>query len=145
MQEGPEGFSSPSHVNVSESAGRPRCFFMSTALHQPIPFPHAINDALARLSASPEFASSDQLRRLLAFLVQWTLEGRQDELKETVIGVEVFWRTPGYDPKADGVVRTEARRLRLKLAHYYEGTGGQDEIVIGLRPVPATPQPIARS
>lgn len=99
---------------------------------QPIPPSHEVHEALARLSARPEFASSDQLRRLLAFLVQETIEGRQEDLKETVIGVEVFGRAPGYDPKIDGVVRTEARRLRLKLAQYYEGSGRDDEFVFAL-------------
>src|SRR5689334_10004959 len=105
---------------------------MNTAPHQDIPCGNQIQSALARLSASPEFSSSEQLRRLLTFLVTQTLAGRQEELKETVIGVEVFGREPGYDPKLDGVVRTEARRLRLKLANYYEGSGRDDRIVFAL-------------
>jgi Tol biopolymer transport system component len=105
---------------------------MNRAPHQDIPCGNQIESALARLGASPEFASSEQLRRLLTFLVTQTLAGRQEELKESVIGVEVFGRHPGYDPKLDGIVRTEARRLRLKLADYYEGSGRADRIVFAL-------------
>lgn len=47
-------------------------------------------------------------------------------VKETVLGVEVFGREPGYDPKVDSVVRTEVRRLRLKLQEYYAGPGASD-------------------
>src|SRR5438067_12298200 len=105
---------------------------MNRASFQPSPPANQIEVALARLNVSPEFASSDQLRRLLAFLVNRTLEGRQDELKETVIGVELFGRDPGYDPKLDGVVRTEARRLRLKLAEYYGGSGQDEPLILSL-------------
>jgi Tol biopolymer transport system component len=105
---------------------------MNGAASEAMSCANEVEAALARLNASPEFASSDQLRRLLAFLVKRTLEGRQDELKESVIGVEVFGRQPGYDPKLDGVVRTEARRLRLKLAQYYETSGRGDSLVFAL-------------
>ena len=54
------------------------------------------------------------------------------QIKETVIGVDVFGRGPGYDPKVDGIVRTEARRLRLKLEEYYGGSGRQETLRIDL-------------
>ena len=49
-------------------------------------------------------------------------------LKESVIGVEVFGRSPGYDPKTDPIVRVQARRLRAKLDAWYL-TGGQASAV----------------
>jgi Tol biopolymer transport system component len=88
--------------------------------------------ALHRICASPEFAQSERMRSLLVFLVETVLEGRGAELKETVIGVAVFRRDPSYDPKGDPVVGTEARRLRLKLAEYYAGSGSQDALRIEL-------------
>jgi Tol biopolymer transport system component len=105
---------------------------MNRAPFQPSPFASQVEVALTHLNSSPEFVSSDQLRRLLAFLIKRTLEGRQDELKETVIGVEVFGRDPGYDPKLDGVVRTEARRLRFKLTEYYDGSGRDQALIVAL-------------
>jgi Tol biopolymer transport system component len=55
-----------------------------------------------------------------------------DPLKETVIGVEVFGRAPGYDPSLEPIVRVEARRLRDKLEQYYAGQGANDSVRITL-------------
>jgi tetratricopeptide (TPR) repeat protein len=96
------------------------------------PDPQAARRQLERLLASNLFARSEQLSRLLRFLVERHLEGRDGELKESVIGVEVFGRRPEYNPKFDPIVRTEARRLRARLAEYYESAGQSDEYVIEL-------------
>ena len=61
------------------------------------------------------FARSERMSKLLRFLVERQMEGRENELKESVIGVEVFGRRPDYDPKVDSTVRTEAVRLRARL------------------------------
>src|SRR5690242_5199551 len=58
------------------------------------------------------------------------LEGRGDQLKEFVIGVEVFDKTEKYDPRMDPIVRVEARRLREKLKKYYETDGREDPVCI---------------
>ena len=52
--------------------------------------------------------------------MDWALTGRAGKLKEYVLGRDVFDRGPSYDPRADSIVRVEARRLRTKLRHYYE-------------------------
>ena len=51
------------------------------------------------------------------------MAGETDRLKESVLGVEVFERPPDYDPRADPIVRVEARRLRARLDEYYAGEG----------------------
>lgn len=81
---------------------------------------------LERMLGSKLFARSEQLSRLLRFLIEAHLEGRDRELKEPVIGVEVFGRTPDYDPKTDPIVRTEVRRLRQRLTEYYQKEGSAD-------------------
>lgn len=58
------------------------------------------------------------MRRFLEFAVEEKLAGRAATLKETLVGVHVFDRSPGYDPKIDAIVRVEARRLRNKLLEY---------------------------
>ncbi len=78
--------------------------------------------ALEGLLASPEFLQSPKLGQLLRFLAA---QPEGEAPKETVIGVAVFGREAGYDPKADPVVRVEVRRLRAKLLEYYEGTGSE--------------------
>ena len=79
----------------------------------------AVEAELARLIGQPEFANSDRMSRFLRYSVERSLAGDRVGLKESVIGAEVFDRPPGYDPKADPVVRNEARRLRAKLEDSY--------------------------
>lgn len=92
--------------------------------------PGVVREELERIVRSSSFAKAAQLRRLLSWLVQESLEGRTGALREHDLGVAVFERGAGYEPKADAVVRLEARRLRAKLLEYYAGEGAQDPIVI---------------
>ena len=85
---------------------------------------------LDRMLGSNLFSRSEQLSRLLRFLIEMHLEGRDGELKESVIGVEVFGRRPDYDPKSDPIVRTEIRRLRQRLSEYYQNGGSADAVRI---------------
>lgn len=62
--------------------------------------------------ASPVFAQSERLCRFLRFVVEETLQGRGEQLKEYFVGVEVFDREEAYDPRTDPIVRVEADRLR---------------------------------
>lgn len=87
---------------------------------------------LERILASPGFARNERLSRFLRFVVEQHLDGRDEELKESLIGIEVFGRSPGYDPKRDPIVRTEASRLRARLSEYYLGEGKGDPLVIAL-------------
>jgi eukaryotic-like serine/threonine-protein kinase len=102
-----------------------------TSRHNGVAVPE-IRDALTRVLQSGVFLRSGQLQRLLRFLVEETLAGRGERLKEYVIGVEVFGRPPSYDPRIDSLVRVEARRLRATLATYYREDGSQDPVVVEL-------------
>jgi hypothetical protein len=72
------------------------------------------------------------MSRFLRFILEAQLDGREGELKESLIGIEVFGRKPGFDPKRDSTVRSEAARLRARLAEYYDGEGRGDSLVIEL-------------
>jgi TolB-like protein len=87
---------------------------------------------LDRLLASAVFANAGRMSRFLKFVVEKTLAGEGDRLKEYVIGVEVFDRDASYDPRLDSIVRVEAARLRAKLAEYYAGQGRGDAVVLSL-------------
>src|SRR4051812_46101527 len=87
---------------------------------------------LEKILKSPGFVRNERLSDFLRFLIALHLEERDTELKESVIGIEVFGRKPGYDSKDDPIVRTEARRLRARLAEYYEATGAADPVIIEL-------------
>jgi TolB-like protein/Tfp pilus assembly protein PilF len=94
----------------------------------------AIRRELTRILQSPIFVQSDRLARFLRFTVEHTIGGKEDGLKEYVIGTEVYDRKPPYHPSQDSIVRTEARRLRTKLKEYYESEGKDDPIFIYFRP-----------
>src|SRR6516162_6147741 len=119
---------------------------MWTASGDTMPDAEMLRDELDRVLSSACFARSERLSQLLRFLVERHMEGREDELKESVIGVEVFGRRPDYDPKLDSTVRTEAVRLRARLDRYYATEGAQDPLVIELPKggyVPRVRQPAA--
>lgn len=78
---------------------------------------------LERILASKGFASAGRLSRLLRYIVDKTLAGEADQLKEYAVGVEVFDRDDQYDPRLDSIVRVEAGRLRSRLDEYYNGEG----------------------
>lgn len=91
-----------------------------------------IRAQLRKLLLSGGFLRAPRMQRFLTFVVERKLSGEDpaEGLKETVIGVGVFDRSPDYDPKGDPVVRVEARRLRAKLDEYYAGPGELDGIRI---------------
>ena len=87
-----------------------------------------IREQLQRIFESETFRSAPQVSRLLNFLIDATLEGKP--LKESLIGASFFSRLSGYDSQADPVVRTEVRRLRLKLGEYYFKEGRDAPILV---------------
>jgi TolB-like protein len=96
------------------------------------PGPDAVRDELERVLGSEVFASAGRHTRLLRYLVERTLAGAGDQLKEYVLGTEVFDRTDSYDPRLDSIVRVEVRRLRNRLEEYYQGQGSGDAVVISI-------------
>jgi TolB-like protein/Flp pilus assembly protein TadD len=92
----------------------------------------AARQQLGRILASATFRQVDRLKRFLNFIVAEAAEGRADQLKEYVIGVQVFDKESSFDPRADPIVRVQARRLRTRLVRYYREEGGGDPLVIEL-------------
>ena len=88
---------------------------------------------LDRILASPGFRSSERLQRFLRFTVERTLAGEAAQLKEYLVGRDVFDRGSTYDPRMDSIVRVEAQRLRRKLREYYQTHGSADSIRISLQ------------
>jgi TolB-like protein len=95
--------------------------------------PDQIRTQLERILASPGFRSADRAARFLRYVVERTIAGEGEQLKEYVIGLEVFDRGEDYDPRVDSIVRVEAGRLRSKVEEYYAGPGRTDDVVIQLR------------
>ena len=94
--------------------------------------PSEIREAVEALRRSRALSGCHRLVQFLTFVVEATLSGDAADLKETVIGVSVFGRSPDYDPKVDTIVRSQAWRLRAKLRKYYASEGSMDLVVIDL-------------
>src|ERR1043166_5778914 len=92
----------------------------------------AIRRQLEKVLESAGFSRNERLSRFLRFVVEGHLNGKDHELKESVIAVEVFGRRPDFDSRFDPVVRTEAVRLRARLDNYYLKEGKADGMVIEL-------------
>ena len=119
------------------------------------PSADAILSQLERVLSSKTFIHSPQLCRFLRFIVEQEIAGQADQLKEYVLGLQVLGKDESFDPRIDTAVRSEARRLRQKLAEYYQTEGKNDPIEIAVpkgsyRPVftsraagPASPERVA--
>src|SRR5215831_12692200 len=92
----------------------------------------AVREQLARLLSHPLLKSSRRCRGFLQFVVDETLEGRGDALKERTVGVAVFGRNVEYDTSLDHIVRTAATDLRRRLALYYQEPDPLAELRINL-------------
>ncbi len=104
----------------------------AAALH-PGPLPeHAIREELERVLAGHEFRSSKRSQDFLRFVVDTTLAGHADILKERTIGVEVFGRAATYDPGEDATVRVKAGEVRKRLGLYYSSEGARNPLRIEL-------------
>jgi hypothetical protein len=79
-----------------------------------------IRAQLHRILVSPAFQNSKRYAAVLKYIVDQTLQGFGDQLKERTIGIEVFNRTPDYDTAADHVVRSAVGEIRKRLAQYYQ-------------------------
>src|SRR5947209_5005020 len=91
-----------------------------------------VRKQLEKILSSSGFAGNERLSRFLRFVVERQLDGKADGLKESLVGIEVFGRTPGFDSRQDSVVRTEAAKLRSRLSRYYAAEGAADPVVIEL-------------
>jgi adenylate cyclase len=95
------------------------------------PSASTIREHLTKLLVSSSLAGAERLSALLRFIVEETLHGRQAQLKEMRIGLDVFGRkAESYDPAFDPIVRVQMGRLRSKLRAYYAGVGAAEDLRI---------------
>ncbi len=100
----------------------------------------SIRNQLERMLSDPLFRNSKRFPALLRHVVEQTLEGHGDELKERTLGIEVFARQPNYDTNADPIVRATAGEIRKRIAQYYHAAEHQSEIRIDLSPGSYVPE-----
>jgi hypothetical protein len=95
---------------------------------------------LSRILQSPIFRTSKRSQEFLRYIVSTSLDGRFDELKERVIGTQVFHRLPDYDTGEYSIVRVKANELRKRLAQFYSESGEQSAVQIYLPKGSYTPE-----
>src|SRR5438874_1145066 len=91
-----------------------------------------VRQELARILSSHEFHSSKRSQDFIRYVVEHTLDGQGDTLKERTIGIDVFGRSTSYEPSDDATVRVKASEVRKRLGLYYAGLGAKNPVRIEL-------------
>ena len=89
----------------------------------------ALRKHLAEVAEGAAFKGSHRSAQFLRYVVEQAIEGHLDSLKERVIGMELFGRSPAYDTSEDAIVRVTASDVRKRLLQHY----GQYGATSGLR------------
>jgi hypothetical protein len=89
-----------------------------------------VRKQMNRLLESTHFRNSRRYPALFRFLVEETLDGRGEFLKERLLGVHVFDRPADYDTASDPIVRVTIAEIRKRIAQYYHEPAHQTELRI---------------
>src|SRR5271154_488456 len=93
-----------------------------------------VRQQMNRLLETSHFKNSRRYPALFRFIVEETLEGRGEFLKERLLGVRVFNRPPDYDTADDPIVRVTIAEIRKRIAQYYHEEAHETEMRIELLP-----------
>jgi hypothetical protein len=96
------------------------------------PQKEAILRELESILSSPFFRTSNRSKQFLSYVVQHTLEGSQEPLKERTIGAKLFQRPAGYSTGDDPVVRVQAGEVRRRLEQYHHAALSESPVRIEL-------------
>ncbi len=91
-----------------------------------------IRAQLVQILENAEFKRSPKIARFLEYVVEETLDGKQQYLKGHTIAIEVFDKDQSFDPQIDPLVRVNAVRLRRMLHQYYSTDGLNDDVMIDI-------------
>ncbi|MGA3238608.1 MAG: hypothetical protein ABSG03_20115 [Bryobacteraceae bacterium] len=105
-----------------------------TSMLEVAPHAAALKAHLRSITESPAFKGSRRSQEFLQFIVARALDGHFDDLKERVLGVELFGRSPSYDTGDDAIVRVTACDVRKRLNQYYVEFAHQSDFRIELPP-----------
>lgn len=100
----------------------------------------SIRRELQAILASDAFKGGKRAQEFLELIVEHALAGRFDNLRERMLGVEMFGRPVDYDTANDAVVRVKASEVRRRLAHYYSSLPVPPKVRIDLPPGSYVPQ-----
>ncbi len=100
----------------------------------------AVYEQLERLLRSRFFSQSRRFPAFLRYVVEHTMEGTTELLKERTLGVHVFGKDASYDTGSDPIVRVTAAEIRKRLAQYYQAPEHDGELRLLLPPGSYVPQ-----
>ncbi len=92
----------------------------------------AVSEQLERLLNNAYFSHSRRFPSFLRYVVEKTLAGQEDALKERTLGIDIFGRPADYDTATDPIVRVTAAEIRKRIAQYYQEPGHESELRISL-------------
>jgi len=92
----------------------------------------AIHEQVERLLRNSHFNQSRRFPSFLRFVIEQTLLGQTDLLKERTLGIEIFGREADYDTASDPIVRVTATEIRKRIAQYYQEPGHETELRVSL-------------
>src|SRR5262245_27824963 len=93
------GEASRGHQAEVEMSDRRLDFAQCGPLKPPVPDATAVREQRDKILARKSFEKSERLKRFLHFVIEYSLKGRAQELKEYLIGTEVFDRKTTFDPR----------------------------------------------
>jgi hypothetical protein len=79
----------------------------------------AFQEHLEEILRGEAFRGSHRSGQFLRYVVNQSIHGHCDELKERLIGIELFGRAPSYDTSEDAIVRVTASDVRRRLLQHY--------------------------
>jgi hypothetical protein len=105
-----------------------------TSIVEVAPHAAALRIHLRSIIGSPAFKGSRRSQEFLQFVVEHAMDRHFDDLKERILGVELFGRSPSYDTGDDAIVRVTACDVRKRLHQFYAELGRAPEFRIELPP-----------
>src|SRR5580693_922420 len=101
-----------------------------TSIVEVAPHAAAVRVHLRSIIGSTAFKGSRRSQEFLQFVVERALGRRFDDLKERILGVELFGRDPSYDTGDDAIVRVTACDVRKRLHQFYAELGREPDFRI---------------
>jgi hypothetical protein len=92
----------------------------------------ALRNHLNEIIEGKSFKGSHRSGQFLKFIVEKTIAGNFEMLKERVIGSQIFGRSPSYDTGEDAIVRVTASDVRKRLLQHYDRNDSVSEFRINL-------------
>jgi TolB-like protein/Tfp pilus assembly protein PilF len=80
----------------------------------------SVRSHLQEVLASSAFKGGKRAQDFLQLVVEHALAGRYDNLRERMLGAEMFDRPIDYDTANDAVVRVKANEVRKRLTQHYQ-------------------------